>query len=461
MKRIILGLAAAILLVSSCEQYSGSAGYEPNPDAVAFSASIRPSTRATDISFEAGDKISLYATDRGSLYSSNYAQNIPYTYYDGLFTTQDVLTYPDMNTTLAFYAVYPYGEYSTPDFTFSVNKDQSTHSAYTQSDLMTASNTASNQEVVDLVFNHNLTKVIINLNSSNLPAGVQSISFKNVYYKAEANLSSNTFKATGSRTDITASPNGTNSFKVILPPQTIAKDELFAEITIGGNKYVWYPERDLILSSGVEYVYNLELQENSIMFTADINPWNTPSEIEAVIPDAYIDLLSPYIPIYEGNTPPDIEGVWYISPLELYYDSNGAERDDFNFAPNYVHFYNQTSANTLSMESTQNLGDYSIAEGVFVSGSGNNFTVYFNEYKTQEDGSWSVMATLISGTKSGSTIKNYREAFIVLDDYDVNGKYMDTGDFRVVEDADYTSGKTSWPLDTRVYIDGDLINVKY
>jgi len=427
-----------------------------NPDAVAFSAAIRSATRATDIAFEEGDEISVFATEKNTLQSSNYAQNVKYVYTDALFATSENLTYPDEYTYLSFYAVYPYDTYSTPDFTFSVNKDQSSNDTYTQSDLMTASQVARNQDIVDLTFNHRMAKVVINLNSSNLPAGDQEVVFDNVQYNALADLSVNTFKGTGAKTEVIACPNGTNSFKVILPPQTIRKGTEFVTVTIGNKSYLWTVEADLILTSGVEYTYTLTLKENNVSFTSDINPWNPPSEIEAVIPDAYIDLLSPYIPIYEGNTPPDIEGVWYISPLELYYDSNGAERDDFNFAPNYVHFYNQTSDNTLSMESTQNLGDYSIAEGVFVSGSGNNFTVYFNEYKTQEDGSWSVMATLISGTKSGSTIKNYREAFIVLDDYDVNGKYMDTGDFRVVEDADYTSGKTSWPLDTRVYIDGDL-----
>lgn len=461
MKKIILSLSAIAMLFVSCEQHETQPSYLPNPDAVAFSASIMPSTRATDISFESGDQISLYATDKGSLYSSNYAHNVKYTYSDGVFTTQEELSYPDRNTTLAFYAVYPYGSYTTPDFTFSVNKDQTSHSAYTKSDLMTASNSARDQEVVDLVFNHNLTKVVINLNSTNLPAGTQSITFKNVYHKVSANLSSNTFKSTGSRTDVKASSNGTNSFKVILPPQTITKGDLFAEINIGGSKYIWEVERDLILSSGVEYVYNLSIQENSVRFKAEINPWNEPSDIQAVLPQEYIDLMSPYIPIYEGNTPPDIEGIWLVAPNELYYESMGGSRDDYNFADDHIWFYNQTSANTLSMQSTQNLGDLSIAEGVFVSGSGNNFTVYFNEYTSYTDGSWLVKATLISGTKSGNYIKNLRNAFIILDDYDPNDRFMDVGDFRVLEDADYSSGQVAWPLDTKsVTAVGQLKTVK-
>lgn len=461
MKRLLLSMSVIALLALSCAQPDDSPVFTANPDAVAFSAAIRPSTRATDISFESGDKISIFATDNGSLQYSNYADNVEYTYYDGLFTTQESLTYADMNTTLAFYAVYPYDEYTTPGFTFYVNLDQSTHDAYTKSDLMTASNTGRDQEVVDLVFNHNLTKVVLNFSSNNLPAGIQYVTFKNVYYAAEANLSSNTFKATGYRSDIEASPNGTNSFKVILPPQTIQAGELFAEIVIGGKTYVWEVERDLILSSGVEYVYDLELQDNSVMFTSQINPWNEPSDIEAVIPDEYIDLMDDYIPIYDGTTPPDIEGIWLMDPLELYYDSAGATKEDFDFAPDYIWFYDQTSDNTLNMMSTQNLGDLSTAEGVFVSGSGNNFTVYFNEYVTYNDGSWLVKATLMSGTVSGSYIKNFRYAFIIVEDYDPNSQFMDAGDFRVLEDGDYWSEQTAWPLNTKnAGVSGDLITIK-
>lgn len=425
-----------------------------NPDAVVFSANIQPATRATDIAFEEGDEISVFATERNNLQSSNYAQNIKYTYTDALFTTSDELSYPDEYTYLSFYAVYPYDTYSTPGFTFSVKKDQSSNEAYTKSDLMTASEVAKNQEVVDLTFNHRMTKVIIKLNSANLPAGEQKVVFENVLSKANVDLADNSYKGTGSTSEIVACPNGTNSFKVILPPQTIRKGTQFVDVTIGDKTYMWTVESDLILSSGVEYTYTLTLKEGNVSFTSNINPWNSPSDIESVIPQEYIDLLSPYITIYEGNNPPVIEGVWLMSPYELYYDSQGATKDDYNFADNYLWFYDQGSDNTINMMSTQNLGDLSVAEGVFISGSGSNFSIYFNEYSTYEDGAWLITASVISGTKSGSTLKNLKHAFIILDDYDPYSEFMDVGDFRVIEDGDYSSGKASWPLDTKSGVDG-------
>lgn len=457
MKKIFIILAVAALAACTEMQTEPTVVKKPiNPDAVAFNADVQGATRATDTSFDEGDEISVFATTKNNLESSNYAQNVRYTYTDGMFTTSEDLTYPDEDTYLSFYAVYPYSSYSTPDFTFTVNKDQSDEKDYTASDLMTASQVAKNQEVVDLTFSHRMVKFVVKLNSDNLPAGNQKVTFKNVQRTVEADISDNRFKGTGALSEVTACPNGTNCFKVLLPPQTIRKGTEFARIQIGTDSYTWEVENDLILSSGVEYTYTLTLKEGSIMFTSNINPWNDPSDIQAIIPQEYIDLMSPYIPIYEGNTPPDIEGVWLVSPNELYYDSMGGTRDDYNFADDYLWFYEQKSDNTLSMMSTQNLGDLSVAEGVFISGTGSNFTIYFNEYSTFDDGAWLVKATLISGTKSGSRITNLRNAFIILDDYDPNDHYMNVGDFRVLEDADYSSGKATWPLDTKsVYAAGE------
>ena len=142
-----------------------------NPDAILFSADIQAATKATDIAFENGDEISVFATTAKVPEETNYAQNVKYTYYDALFSTSEELVYPDEYTTLSFYAVYPYGSYTTPSFDFAVNKDQSTNETYTGSDLMTASQVAKNEDVVDLRFSHRMAKVVINLNARNLPAG--------------------------------------------------------------------------------------------------------------------------------------------------------------------------------------------------------------------------------------------------------------------------------------------------
>ncbi len=448
-KQIILSALASIVMLS-CSNSEKEDFREPaNNNQITFKAKISGPTRATDTEFELGDKISVFATEGESIGTNNYAQNVQYTYNYGYFTTYGQLSYRTEDSQLNFYAIYPYDSYTTPNFTHEVNLDQSTHESYTTSDLMTATAIGKNQQIVDLIFNHRLSKIIINITSDDMPVGNQSLIFKDVYYTTDIDLASNTFDHSGYTSDIKACQNGTNSFKAILPPQIINKGDKFLEITIGNNTYTVEAERDMIFNSGVEYSYTFELKDNNIVFASLINPWGTPEEIESVIPEEYIDLIDDYITIYEGTTPPNIEGTYLISPSTLFYDSGGWESGHI-FADAYRKFYNQTEDNTISSVETQLLGDMEVSEGLFISGEDNNFTIYFNSYTTYEDGSWLVKATVISGTKNGDTIENFSEAFIILDDYDTVNKYMDTGEYRVIIDGDYASYQTEWPLDNEL-----------
>lgn len=413
---------------------------------IAFSAHIMKPSRATDISFENGDKISVFASVNGEIREENYAQNVCYEYYDNLFTTNGILSYQN-DSTLTFYAIYPFGDYSTPSFTFKTETDQSSHEKYSASDLMTATATSNNEKVVDLTFNHRLSKVILNFSAEVMPAGVQSVTFKNVKNTVIADLSKNTFKYSESQTDIIACPNGTNSFKAILPPQVIENGSLFAEIRIGDKTYSWELDRDIILNSGVEYTFSLVLKDN-VTFTSQINPWNTQEEIVSIIPEEYLELISPYIPIYEGTTPPNVEGVYLITPNILVTDNVGYT-PGHGFADDYVMLYNQTLDNKINIKSTQLLGDLETGEGVFISGEGNNFTIYYDGYTTYDNGSWLTTATVISGTITENGISNYNHAFIVLDAYDTVDQYMDPGQYRILCDGDYISTPTEWPLESR------------
>lgn len=454
-------LALALLaLTTSCDEKNEVITPQPQQTNIQFNAKI---TRATEYQFEAGDEISVFAAYKNSTDVGEYAKNVKYSFANNLFTTSKELVYPENGKDLSFYAIYPYANYSTPEFQFEVSNDQRSHSEYTTSDLMTASAVGNYEDEVDLTFNHRLAKVVINLISDKMPAGEQTLVLKDVRSCALADLSSNTYYASNSKTtDIIASSNGTNSFKVVLPPQSFAKNTLFAEITIGNKVFEWVLSKDLILNSGVEYTYNLEINDkSSIAFTSQIDPWGTPEAIESVIPEEYIDLIEDYIPIHKGTTPPNIEGTYFISPAVLLTDNLGTPTG-YKFADQYIMFYDQTYNNTISMQSTQKLGDLSVGSGLFISGSGENFTVYFNEYRTYDDGSYLTQASIISGSIKNGYLYDYHYAFIVLDDYDPYERFMDSGDYRIIYDQDGYSEPTEWPLDTRSINPGNgvLLNAK-
>lgn len=261
---------------------------EPEPDLeqpyeVSFAAKVNEmTTRATDTAFEDGDEISVYACYDASLSSSNYAQNVRYKYDKGLFESTYPISYPDKSAALTFYALYPYGNYSTPEMRFSVSKNQDSEEAYMESDLMTASAVAKDKKTVDLKFSHRLAKISLVLNSDRMPAGEQSVKFCKVYTSLDADIADNRYTETGSKSDVASCPDGKNAFKVILPPQKIAAGSLFAEIRIGDKVYDWVAESDIYLSSGIEHVYTATLKEDTITIEADINDWNEESgEVEA------------------------------------------------------------------------------------------------------------------------------------------------------------------------------------
>ena len=89
-------------------------------------------TRATEVNFEAGDRIGLKMVADGA----TKADNACLTYADGVFTG-DLNWYAEATTPASLRAYYPYAD-PVPT-TFSVQTDQSTAAAYTASDLMAAS----------------------------------------------------------------------------------------------------------------------------------------------------------------------------------------------------------------------------------------------------------------------------------------------------------------------------------
>ena len=103
-KFFLLFPLAVVALVTSCTPKDGNDEViEEVSKSVSFSPQIKGSTRATDLQFEEGDKISVFASTTGSISSENYAQNVCYGYEDNLFTTEGTLSYPSSNEDLTFF----------------------------------------------------------------------------------------------------------------------------------------------------------------------------------------------------------------------------------------------------------------------------------------------------------------------------------------------------------------------
>lgn len=173
-----------------------------------------------------------------------------------------------------------------------------------------------------------------------------------------------------------------------------------------------------------------------------------PGEGEGIlraVPEEIVEKLKNYMPIYEGNNPPIVEGYYYIDPMVTVYcedEGKGGFKPGQMIVSHTLHITNQDiNGGKADYEGWE--GSYSSFEGKgsFVSGSGNNFTLYFDtDASMKSDSGHIVTATLaliISGTKTPTGIKNIRYAFTLVNkENDLYNEYMKTGVYRIFKDKD-------------------------
>lgn len=179
---------------------------------------------------------------------------------------------------------------------------------------------------------------------------------------------------------------------------------------------------------------------------------------ESTIPDDLIDPMRDYMPIYEGNNPPNIEGCYFVSPCELVYSSDGMASGTV-FVDYYYQFSNQDELNK-----TVDLYDMGYNGGIiaqnwseqsYIMGDGNNFTVYFDVSGVShyDDGdATSKLVYLISGTVGDDGITDFYQGYIMKEKNDPNNHLMDVGTYRVLYDGDGWSPKTTMPTSTLRYM---------
>lgn len=171
--------------------------------------------------------------------------------------------------------------------------------------------------------------------------------------------------------------------------------------------------------------------------------------LEVVVPSDILVKLDDYITIYNGVNPPNVEGTYFMDPCITVYCEDYVGGDSYypgyEVASCYIEFSNQnTKKNTLDYYEESTTGN-SVAEGkgAFISGSGNNFTAFFNTVGEAYD-IYIKEALVISGTKTSSGIKNLHYAFVMVEKGpDPDGILMNEGVFRVFKDGDGMSYATT------------------
>jgi len=160
----------------------------------------------------------------------------------------------------------------------------------------------------------------------------------------------------------------------------------------------------------------------------------------SVLSPAEQDSLSQYLEINEGCTPPNIVGIYEVSPVELIHSSEG---DYGNFYDFRLHVESQNGRNLSVYSETQNTVTSESGEA-YVIGSDDRFTLYTIEksVNTTEGWSWET-TTIVSGRKTAEGIAELRYAIMMRNKQDDDGHLVAPDSFRVFTDGDGIASVTT------------------
>lgn len=143
--------------------------------------------------------------------------------------------------------------------------------------------------------------------------------------------------------------------------------------------------------------------------------------------------------IYEGFDPPALEGKYLLSPSILQHSNF----DDL-YVPGHQFFdviveFREFNPNDLTIKVSISDGGTITGEGFgsFVSGDGDNFTVYVKLDLEDSFGHKLLQADVYSGTLEPDGIRNFQRSLFMIDDFgDPSEMYIENGHGRLFEDGD-------------------------
>ena len=289
---VITALGAVLTGCNRAEEEGTPAGSRD----IRFSASVGTfQVKATDTAFEEGDEIGLFAEDPINVINAklNITGGVPVPEEAirwGEYQLYEQPTY--------FYAYYPYfdGAGESDNYRhayFEVAADQSTHAAFTASDLMVArAQSAPADGAVQLNFAHALSKIVFTVEDvSNPDAQVASVKIGNVVLGCEGWLGEiGSFYGTGYEDIVTAGqvvlPTRADTapqqigWAAILPPQDTYP---IVSVTMAdGTQYSFNTSGSVVLQASRRYNVKITIDGStaSADFGASVSDWIDNGDIE-------------------------------------------------------------------------------------------------------------------------------------------------------------------------------------
>ena len=237
-------------------------------------------TKATEVNFEAGDKIGLTVTAEGS--AEDYAANECLTFSSGVFSG-DLEWYADIYTKAALYAYYPYSDKGTPE-AYHTFYDQT--SGIGAADFMAATKAGVLPTVnsVAMVFKHMMTKLVVNVDNQ---SGSEIVGIGIDGTPRATGLDLVNMTLTDFEGELTAEvPDPVKAYEAVAGKtwQAIViphSNAMSIVITLSNKKVLTQPLAAMTLKSGGQYTINARVLADNVTVSAsgEIQNWTDEGEI--------------------------------------------------------------------------------------------------------------------------------------------------------------------------------------
>lgn len=168
------------------------------------------------------------------------------------------------------------------------------------------------------------------------------------------------------------------------------------------------------------------------------------NKIQDIIPQQYLDTLKILgLTIHSSTTPPNVEGVYDISPTKL--RSTNRPQDivgSTGFNSKMKLFEQSPDDFSIRLLGKMFLSENDTSIATAISGSGNNFTVY-GKVKSVFGENSAIIAIILSATKDGDALRNVEFGIINIDNSNGGNVFIEEGQGRVWFDSDFISNTTN------------------
>ena len=163
------------------------------------------------------------------------------------------------------------------------------------------------------------------------------------------------------------------------------------------------------------------------------------TEIKNIVPDATLKIITDLgMPINKGSSPTNLVNYFKVTPFVLKASNRSSDNIGSTYSDYVFYLHDQDNAKLSIKLDYKNGPESGTGLGGFISGNGNDFSVFIKVRSTNSSGTYADLIHIISGTMTSTGIKNLYFANFMLDNFGNSG-WIANEEGRIFWDSDGTS----------------------